>query len=185
MIGISASPYNAAFRRKRQLYLSILKNISVSQRSIEDRINVEVAELIDQIQLAGGQPFDPNEMIHKCVLNVMIGLVFGRRYPFGHAILAEFRAGIHKWFNGIVQEVELFPFLRFVPSFRDRVQTFLKMETNLLELIEREVCRLKQQIRIIMKTKQRNGVGLFLNSQIEPLRALCELISLMHSEPSL
>lgn len=107
---------------------------------MENRINVEVTELIDQIRLKGGQPFDPNELIHKCVLNVALNVLFGRRYSYGHPTLNEIRDGIKNWFNSIVQEVELFWFLRYAPSFRRRVQNFLKVEIGMLAMIEREVC---------------------------------------------
>jgi hypothetical protein len=130
-LGIIEIPYNASFRHKRQLYLSILKEFGFGQRLMETRINVEVAEFVRQARLKDGQPFDPSNLMHTCVLNVIISILVGRRYTYGHPNLVHLNECICNAFKGIVQELEIFPILQYVPPFRSRLQKF----RNLVQLV--------------------------------------------------
>jgi hypothetical protein len=92
--GIIYAPYNEVFRLKHQLCLSILKEFGFGHRLMETRISVEVAELIHQARLLEGQSFDPNDMIHWCVLNVITSILVGQRFPYGHDTLKQ-RVRLH------------------------------------------------------------------------------------------
>jgi cytochrome P450 len=100
---------------------------------METRINVEVTEFVRQAKLRDGQPFDPNSLMHTCVLNVILSILVGRRYTYGHPNLVHMNECIRNVLNGIVQELELFPTLQYVPPFRSRLQRY----KNLMELFRR------------------------------------------------
>ena len=80
--GVVHSPYNEQFRQKRQHYLSIMKQFGFVQRLMETRINGEVSELIKQARLFDGKPFDPNDLLLMCVVNVITFILLGKRYEF-------------------------------------------------------------------------------------------------------
>jgi len=131
--------YDADFRRKHQLYLSIFKEFGFGKHLMETRINVEVNDFINQARLADGKPFDPKLLIHTSVINVIGSILLGRRYPSGHPNLVELKHRLQCVTESMVAELELFPFLRFVPPYRGRFQTFINVQRSLMELIRREV----------------------------------------------
>jgi Cytochrome P450 len=137
--GILNAQYNAAFRRKHQLYLSILKQLGFGQRLMETRINVEVAEFIHQAKLKEGRPFNPKDLMHMCVVNIIISIFLGRRYPFGHPKLLHINDCIRKGFGAIIQELELFPMLQHVPPYRSRLQKFREADMSIYKATEVEV----------------------------------------------
>jgi len=137
--GIVIAPYDDKFRQKRQLYLSILKQFGFGQRIMETRINVEVTELIKQVRLIGGKPFDPNEMIHMCVVNVITSILLGKRYEYEDPTLKKLVHVIHDSITLSVLEITLFPFLRFIPPFRKRQKLSNDIFRILMELIEKQV----------------------------------------------
>jgi Cytochrome P450 len=137
--GIINAQYNAAFRRKHQLYLSILKELGFGQRLMETRINVEVAEFIHQAKLKEGRPFNPKDVMHMCVVNIIISIFLGRRYPFGHPRLLHINDCIRKVFGRISQELELFPMLQHVPPYRSRVQKYREASISMFKAAEVEV----------------------------------------------
>jgi len=106
---------------------------------METRINVEVTELIKQVRLIGGKPFDPNEMIHMCVVNVITSILLGKRYEYHDPKLRTLVRAIYDTINLAVAEVGLFPVLRFIPPFRKRVKLLIDKFSVLEEFIEKEV----------------------------------------------
>ena len=70
--GIIYAAYNEEFRSRHKLYLSILKTLGFGSNVMESRIHVEVSELLKQARLMEGRPFDPKDMIQRCVINVII-----------------------------------------------------------------------------------------------------------------
>lgn len=137
--GIAFPQYNAAYRQKRQLYLGILKEFGFGQRLMETRINVEVAEFIGQVKHKDGKPFDPTNMMHMCVVNVIISVLIGKRYPYGHPNLADINDRLRKAFGAVDLTLELFPILRYLPPFRARLQRWQNIMDSLLDVTEKEV----------------------------------------------
>jgi len=139
--GIVSATYDAEFRNKHQLYLSILKEFGFGQRLMECRINVEITEFINQARLTDGKSFDPKLLIHTSVINVTGSILFGRRYPTGHPTLVDLKNRLEAFSKSMVTELELFPFLRFVPPYRGRLLTFIEVQKSLTELIQSQVTR--------------------------------------------
>lgn len=131
--------YDAAFRRKHQTYLSILKEFGFGQRTIDTRINVEVAELIHQMRQTEGRSFSPSNMIHSCVANVIGGILFGRRYPFGDPTIERMIAHHAELVSDFVPVVGMWPALRFLPSVRRRIRSCMSAFNALLKALDEEV----------------------------------------------
>ena len=106
---------------------------------METRINGEVSELIKQAQLTDGKPFDPNDMLHMCVVNVITSILLGQRYKFEDPMLKELVHLIHESISNVVEEVEIFPILRFVPPFRGRMKKSTDALNTLLEALKLRV----------------------------------------------
>ena len=139
LTGIIGAPYNESFRRKHKLYLSILKQLGFGHRVMEKRIHDEVNEFISQALKTKGQPFLPTNLVQICVLNVIIGVLFGHRYSYDHPNLHNIQHGIHDAFSKHVLAVDFFNFLRFVPPIRGRFKIFQDSMEALVRAAEREV----------------------------------------------
>ena len=115
---------------------------------METRINGEVSELIKQAQITGGVPFDPNDMLHLCVVNVIASILLGRRYNFDDPTLKTLQQTIHTSLSISVPEIELFPVLRFVPSLRKRWIASLDLSADTIALLAQEV---RSEYKIVWK----------------------------------
>ena len=72
-------PYNDEYKICHKTTLSILKEFGFGNRSMESRIQTEVADLIGRVRSQNGRSFDPNLMVMSSVLNVIHSILFGTR----------------------------------------------------------------------------------------------------------
>jgi Cytochrome P450 len=116
-----------------------MKQFGYGHRIMESRICVEVVEVVHQARLFGGQPFNPNDLLPMCIVNVIIGIMLGRRYPFGDPALHQIVTANHEFMTNYVMELELWPILRFLPPFRGRLKNVLIAYATYMKSIEQEV----------------------------------------------
>ena len=140
--GILAGHYDADFRRRHRLYLSVLKQFGFGQRLMESRIQVEVSELVKQVRLTDGRPFDPQTVITRCVFNVISSIIFGHRYDYDSSALDELIHRTHECIASIVPELNWCPLLRFVPVFRRKLVAHVDSATFRSEKTLEEVSAL-------------------------------------------
>jgi hypothetical protein len=162
--------YDAAFRRKHQLYLSILKEFGFGQRAMETRINAEVAELIHQIRQTEGRPFDPSSTITHYVTNVITGIIFGRRYEFGDPAIERLIDHHTTLLKDFVPEVGLWPALRFLPAISRRIRSAMQAFTTLLKDMDEEVCVysfFRQHYHIKNQIIYRSGKNIKVNLKVD------------------
>jgi len=137
--GVAHTPYNETFRQKHQLYLSIMKRFGFGQRLMETRINANVEEFIREATDTGGRPFNPTPALEHSVLNIIAGIIFGPRFPYGHPTLVKIMHLIHKWVTDVLLELEFFPQLRFVPPFRGRLFKAVENHKTLIDTLDKTV----------------------------------------------
>jgi hypothetical protein len=133
------APYDDVYRRKHQLVTSIFRRLGYGQRIMENRIIVEVAELISQARLINGQLFDPTGLLNTCVLNVSVSMQLGRRQPYNHPKLVKLQQLIHNAFSSGSIVMEIFRLLRFVPPFRGQYRRHVSNVNSLKKACEDEV----------------------------------------------
>ena len=112
------APYDDTFRRKHQLYLSILKRFGFGQRQMETVINANVEQFIVKSKATEGRSFDPLASLQLSVFSIIASILFGDRFPYGHPTLTEVNDLVHKWVCSVVPELNFLPLLRFVPVYR-------------------------------------------------------------------
>ena len=137
--GVAFAPYDDGFRRKQQLYLSILKRFGFGQLQMETLINVNVEKFITEAKATGGRSFDPAASLQLSVLNIIATILFGDRFPYGHPTLTEVNNLLHEWVLSFVLQVDFFPLLRFVPPYRGRKNWAVTNHQRLLNTLDRMV----------------------------------------------
>ena len=110
---------------------------------METRINDNVKEFVREAKTSGGRPFDPEAAIGKSVMNIITGILIGRRFPYGHPTLVEIKDLVHEYLSPpINSRITLFPFLRFVPPFRERLNNVIgkaRAFTSILNQVVRRI----------------------------------------------
>jgi len=119
--GIVRSPeYTTEFKIHRQLCLSILKRFGFGQKVMETRILTEVEEMIARIRAHQGRSFDGTQLIMSCITNVIMSIVFGRRFDNSNPEFQRMISETHETFSNFPVEEEIFPILRYYPVFKKR-----------------------------------------------------------------
>jgi len=125
-IGIIFGRYDARFRSHHKLCLSILKRFGFGQRVMETRILMEVEEMISKVRQQQGRAFDVKQLATSCVVNVVLSMLFGRRFDHSDPALQQLIADFNVLTNNVSVVLEIFPTLRFLPYFKNAVAEDLR-----------------------------------------------------------
>jgi len=139
--GIILAHYDAAFRRHHQLCLSILKHFGFGQRVMETRILMEVEEMINKVREEQGRAFDLRQLTTSCVANVIMNMLFGRRFDHSDPAYQQLMSNFDRLTANFSIALELFPFLRFIPYFRKRLDEDLRTAKDVYSFINDNIAR--------------------------------------------
>lgn len=123
------SHYTESFVHMRRSVLTILKDLGFGRLVVERRINVEL-DLLERAVMRqqqqrddDGRGFDPTELLFRCVNGVIMGFMFGRHFDYETDPLTKhLRVFIDAATSAFTPTMNLFPVLRFLPGYRDRVR---------------------------------------------------------------
>ncbi|XP_043935453.1 cytochrome P450 2F2-like [Protopterus annectens] len=137
--GIAMVPAQQYWKEHRRFSLMALRNFGMGKKSMEARIQKEVAHLVRAFEIQGDTLFKPNELILRAVSNVTCSVLFGHRNEyednsFGHILhLTDVNLKLTCGFWGEIYNT--LPFLRCLPLpfqkiFKNRevILAFLKKE---------------------------------------------------------
>ena len=63
----------------RRFVLRSMRDFGLGKQSLEERIQEEAIALAEYFSRKEGQPFDPHQVVHKAVSNIIYSIVFGKR----------------------------------------------------------------------------------------------------------
>jgi len=138
-VGIIDHRYDAEFRRQRKLCLSILKEFGFGKDIMEERIQVEVSLLLQQIRDIKSAAFCPETLVTSGVLNVIVSILFGHRVDAES--VCELSAVSHGFLQNLVDvvPVDMFPLLRFLPKLRRSFAVSAAFHYQLFRIITRNI----------------------------------------------
>jgi len=87
---------------------------------------MEVEEMINKIREQQGRPFDLEHLTTSCVANVIINMLFGRRYDHTDPVFQQLVADYNDYSHRFSMVFELFPLLRFTPYFKRNAASAIK-----------------------------------------------------------
>jgi len=119
--GLAGTPYNTAFKHHRNLCVAILKRFEFGGRAMETRILGEVEEMIGEIRAQQGRPFDVKQLTTLCVTNVVMKVLFGRRFDRSNPEFQQLISDVNKAFRKISIELDMFPVLRILPYYKKKM----------------------------------------------------------------
>ena len=134
-IGIVACHYDSTFKSNRRLCLSILKQFGFGRRVMETRILTEVEDMINKVREQQGRPFDMQQLIMYCVANVIMSVLFGRRFEHSDPDLLQLISTIHEGISNVSVALELFPALRILPNFKKIIAIALRTSKSVRSFV--------------------------------------------------
>ena len=139
-IGIGSAHYDSAYKAHRQLCLSILKRLGFGQRSVmETRILTEVEQMMNKAREEQGRPFDVRQLTASCVANVIMSMVFGRRFDLCDSAFQQLISDVNTAMENFMPILEIFPILRFLPYFKNSLATYMSAYQNVIAVISNNV----------------------------------------------
>jgi len=138
------SHYDSTFKSNRKLCLSILKQFGFGQRVMETRILMEVEEMIKKVREKQGRPFDVRQLTTSCVANVMMSMMFGRRFDHSDPAFKQLVSDNHDGGTNFSMALELFPALRILPYFKKLIAKELSIVKSVMSFIDNNVVACSQ-----------------------------------------
>jgi len=100
---------------------------------------MEVEEMIKRLREEQGRSFDMRELITSCVGNVIMSMLFGRRFdhadPAFQQLIADKRDGVADF----SLPLEIFPVLRFLPHFKKLMAKWRRIERRNINFINNHI----------------------------------------------
>jgi len=106
---------------------------------METRILTEVEEMINKVREEQGRPFDVRQLSTSCVANVIMNMMFGRRFDLCDSALQGFISDINTGFQNFSAVLEIFPVLRFLPYFKNHLATEALMDERTTKFINENI----------------------------------------------
>lgn len=121
--GMGFKPYNESFKKYHRLSLSILREFGFGVRDVsEARILEEVEGLLDEIKRKNGQSFNPKSMVTTAVSNVVLAILFGRKFlQTGTTLHTDLAESVSKHMASMDPAFDIAPFIRFLPNYRRKL----------------------------------------------------------------
>ena len=139
--GILDHPYDPHFKKFHKMSLSILKKFRYGQRIMENRIHIEVEEFVDVLRELNGRAMDPSNIATTSTLNVIVSIIFGKRFQRCDPKLEMLVSTIRRMVRAALGTIELnvIPCLRFLPKYANKLQQFHELNDTLFTFLEERV----------------------------------------------
>jgi len=154
-IGIITGCYDAAFKSRHRLCLSIMKRFGLGSRMMETRILMEVEEMINKVREKKGHPFDVTPLTTSCVANVIMSMLFAHRFDHSDPAFQQLICDIDYMAASYSIALQLFPVLRFFPNFK-------KLIANTNNAFKRSVNFINNRITACTQVCNRNLIIVFI-----------------------
>jgi len=116
-----------------------MKRFGFGRRVMESRILTEVEEMISGVREKRGRQFDVRQLATSCVVNVVMSMLFGRRFDHSEPALRQYISNAQYLNVNFTVVLHLFPALRFLPRFRRSI-------ADKIEAAEKNCCIIDDNI---------------------------------------
>jgi len=106
---------------------------------METRILREVEEMINKAREKQGRPFDVRELTTSCVANVIMSMLFGRRFELCDSAFQQLIADSSAFTANMIAILEIFPILRFLPYFNNTISAFVTVQRNIFTFADNNI----------------------------------------------
>ena len=146
-LGIGFSHFTERYKQVKQRTLGILKQFGFGKKAMESRIMTEVESLVQHIRGLHGKSFNPSTVVQTYVANVTLSILYGRRFGHIDPVFLQLLTDMKTFAAGMSFETEMFPVLRFLPYYRNKIRETVAALRRILQFVENNV-KACQQVRI-------------------------------------
>ena len=137
--GMSMMNTTKEWKRYHQLSLSILKQFGFGVKStMESRILAELEFIREYLLKQNGRSFNPRELVYLSTTNVLTSILFGQRRDYNLGI-TELGHQTKLLFDSFDTDLEVAPFLRFLPFHRNKLRQNIAAEKTLEQIFRVKV----------------------------------------------
>ncbi|XP_060081333.1 cytochrome P450 2J6-like [Ylistrum balloti] len=160
-IGLSSGEY---WKKTRTFALSTLRNFGFGRKSLESRIQDEVAAYLDVIEELNGQPHDLKEITVLAISNIICSITFGNRFEYNDTKFKRITSLFAENFrlNTVGSAVRLFPFLRFLPGDMFNIKKLLQNLRDIKAFVDEQITEHRSTFE---EDNQRDFIDAFLSQQ--------------------
>nr|XP_054768569.1 cytochrome P450 2U1-like [Lytechinus pictus] len=114
---------------QRKFSLPALRSFGLGKRSLVPQINLEARYLAEEIKAFRGEPMDPSTILNKATANIIVQLLFGRRYEYDDSEFIDVMKAMARAF-GLVSDtdpVNIFEPLVHLPRYKQYRDSMIKL----------------------------------------------------------
>ncbi|XP_028665549.2 cytochrome P450 2D3 [Erpetoichthys calabaricus] len=176
--GVIIVNYGTHWKEQRRFALSTLRNFGLGKKSMEARIQEEVAHLTESLEKYKGQIMSPHTLLHNAVSNVICSVLLGQRFSYNdisfqemiHCVSENLRLINGPW--GMLYDA--LPIIRPLPlPYRKAITNAFKVKSFLKSIVEEhKKTRIRGEVRDIIDSyleemeKRKNEQSSFDNENL-------------------
>ena len=131
--------YDSSFRSHHKLCLSIMKQLGYGRRVMETRILMEVEEMVRKVREQQGRPFDMRQLTTPCVANVIMSMLFGRRFDHSDPAFQQLISDASDFVANFSHAIVTFPALRYLPYFKKQLAKSTSAQDSIFRFINNNI----------------------------------------------
>lgn len=155
------------WKEQRKVALEILRELGLGKNILAEKILAEAALCLKTLESKNGSSFDPHQILHVSVANIICSIVFGKRYSQEDSQFQKYMAALESNMKDLGRDSALlnfFPFLRFLPGDLFHLKRLVKNK----ELIKNIF--LKGLVEEHLKEHNENCVNDFISAYIREMK---------------
>ena len=141
ILGIGDHPYTDEWKAQSLVVMSIMRSLGYGKHSTEDKIQEECKSLVAEFRKHEGSCFNPSDIIHISITNVICHLLFGERYEHGDEHLIHLLDMMQQFLALSFESMEgdFIPILRVSPKHRSVLKVYKKIASELSQYVANKI----------------------------------------------